>query len=34
MNTFDDLSNYFRNLHRSVERPLPTRRMQILREII
>jgi hypothetical protein len=34
MNTFDDLSNYFRNLDRSTERPLPTRRMQILREII
>jgi hypothetical protein len=37
MNTFDDLSNlsnYFRNLDRSAERPLPARRMQILREII
>jgi hypothetical protein len=34
MNTFDDLSNYFRNLDRSAERPLPMRRMQIMREII
>ena len=37
MNTFDDLSNlsnYFRNLDRSTERPLPMRRMQIIREII
>lgn len=34
MNTFDDLSSYFRNLDRSTERPLPTRRMQIMREII
>jgi len=37
MNTFDDLSNlsnYFRNMDRSTERPLPARRMQIIREII
>jgi hypothetical protein len=34
MNTFDDFSNYFRNLDRSTERPLPMRRMQIMREII
>ena len=34
MNTFDDLNNYFRNQDRSAERPLPMRRMQILREII
>ena len=34
MNTFDDLNNYFRNQDRSAERPLPMRRMQIIREII
>jgi hypothetical protein len=34
MNTFDDLSSYFRNIDRSTERPLPARRMQIMREII
>jgi hypothetical protein len=34
MNTFDDLSSYFRNMDRSTERPLPARRMQIIREII
>jgi hypothetical protein len=34
MNSFEDLSSYFRNVDRSNERPLPTRRMQIIREII
>jgi hypothetical protein len=34
MNSFEDLSNYFRNVDRTNDRPMPGRRMQIIREII